>query len=372
MQFLKLVAEEKEKRYNDSYDGGNRFGTRPAVRTEESDQKSIREMRRIDMSRVLKFIVNVILIIAIATAAALLIPTVLDVPMVVVDDVNMDTNLPAGSVTYAREKSASQVEAGDQLVISQDDSQYVYEVQSVNGETCTLEDTRSADGGTQEITLPSIVDEVLITIPFIGYASMALRSTEGLIIVGLAVVFVIILFILAEIWKKDDDDEEETDGEDREEEEEEEEEEEIPAMSRKEARRRKKAERKQAKKEEKASGKAAEDAEEEDDVRIAEPVKRKKRQPVPETGKEPDKLEHPGDLFAETENSMASAIADMMEQDQREADPDTGEDQEEWKPAMPVRTKEELLKKAHADGDEPEVRDDEVSGVTLIDYSDIL
>ena len=40
-------------------------------------------------------------------------------------------------------------------------------------------------------------------------------------------------------------------------------------------------------------------------------------------------------------------------------------EEEEWKPAMPVRTKEELLKKAQADGDEPEVRDDEVSGVTL-------
>ena len=69
---------------------------------------------------------------------------------------------------------------------------------------------------------------------------------------------------------------------------------------------------------------------------------------------------------------MASAIADMMEQDQQNAASDPEMEEEEWKPAMPVRTKEELLKKAQADGDEPEVRDDEVSGVTLIDYSDIL
>lgn len=48
----------------------------------------------------------------------------------------------------------------------------------------------------------------------IGYVSMALRSTEGLIIVGLAVVFVIILFILAEVWKKDDDEEEDEENED--------------------------------------------------------------------------------------------------------------------------------------------------------------
>ena len=154
------------------------------------------------MSRVLKIIVNVILICAIATAAALLIPSVLDVPMAVVDDVNMDTNLPVGSVTYAREKQASQVEAQDELLISQEGSRYVYEVQSVNGETCTVVDNRSGDGTTQEITIPSVVDEVVITIPFIGYASMALRSTEGLIIVGLAVVFVIILLFWQRSGKK--------------------------------------------------------------------------------------------------------------------------------------------------------------------------
>lgn len=329
------------------------------------------------MSRVLKIIVNVILICAIGTAAALLVPSVLDVPMVVVDDVNMDTNLSTGSVTYAKEKDSSQVKTGDRLLISQDGSQMVYEVKSVAGENCTVEDTKSGDGATQEITLPSKVNEVLFTVPFIGYASMALRSVEGLIIVGLAVVFVIILFILAEIWKKDeDDDEAETDEDGTEDEELTEDEEEVPVMSRREARRQAKMEKKLAKKEAKAAKaqkEEAEEAEEDDDVRIAEPVKKNKRHSE-EVQKEPEKLQHPGDLFAETESSMASAIADMLEQDRQNEGGDLEEDseEEEWKSAMPVRTKEELLNKAHADGDEPEVRDDEVSGVTLIDYSDIL
>lgn len=331
------------------------------------------------MSRVLKIIVNVILICAIGIAAALLVPSVLDVPMVVVDDVNMDTNLSTGSVTYAKEKDSSQVKTGDRLLISQDGSQMVYEVKSVAGENCTVEDTKSGDGGTQEITLPSKVNEVLVTVPFIGYASMALRSVEGLIIVGLAVVFVIILFILAEIWKKDEDDDEDEDedGQDETEDEEltEDEEEETPVMSRREARRQAKMEKKLAKKEAKAAKAQKEEAEEEeeDDVRIAEPVKKNKRHSE-EVQKEPEKLQHPGDLFAETESSMASAIADMLEQDRQNEDGGLEEDseEEEWKSAMPVRTKEELLNKAHADGDEPEVRDDEVSGVTLIDYSDIL
>ena len=93
--------------------------------------------------------------------------------------------------------------------------------------------------------------------------------------------------------------------------------------------------------------------------------KKDRQQPAKENRKETETLAHPGDLFAETESSMASAIADMMEQDQQNAASDPEMEEEEWKPAMPVRTKEELLKKAQADGDEPEVRDDEVSGVTL-------
>ena len=39
---------------------------------------------------------------------------------------------------------------------------------------------------------------------------------------------------------------------------------------------------------------------------------------------------------------------------------------------MPVYTKEELLQKAEADGDEPEVIEDEVSGVTLVDIQTYL
>ena len=155
----------------------------------------------------------------------------------------------------------------------------------------------------------------MITIPFIGYASMALRSTEGLIIVGLAVVFVIILFILAEIWKKDEDDDEEDEygREDNGEEDE------APAMSRRSPAARRKR-RRSVRRRKPAQPKSGEEDEEdeEDDIRIAEPVKKKDRQqPAKENRKETETLAHPGDLFAETESSMASAIADMMEQDQQ-------------------------------------------------------
>ena len=105
---------------------------------------------------------------------------------------------------------------------------------------------------------------------------------------------------------------------------------------------------------------------------------------------DPDKT-----LLEETASLFAADIASMMGENQtketgepEETDPldsteqthpvvleTVSEEKQETgdkKLAMPVYTKEELLQKAEADGDEPEVIEDEVSGVTLVDYSDVL
>lgn len=170
------------------------------------------------MSKFLKVVVNTILILAILVAGGLLIPPFAGVTTVIVDDVDMDTNLAKGSVTYALDHKDN-LKPGNKVLVNEESSSYVYEITAVNGDTYTLEDKLSTDGTTQERTLGSSAKKVLFTIPFIGYVSMALRTTEGLIIVGLAVIFVIILFILAEIWKKDDEEDEDDDDDDEEEEE---------------------------------------------------------------------------------------------------------------------------------------------------------
>ena len=163
------------------------------------------------MGRFLKWIVNIILLCAIVIAAALLIPPLAGVTTAMIDEVDMDTNLPRGSVTYARDVAADDLEAGDDVLILESGKTYVYRVKNLDtGDgTCTLEDTRTA--GAEEVTrtFTGDVSKVVLTVPFIGYIPMAMKSTEGLIVIGLAVVFVIILFILAELWRPDRDDEEE-------------------------------------------------------------------------------------------------------------------------------------------------------------------
>ena len=399
------------------------------------------------MSKVLKTIVNVILFCAIVVAAGLLIPPFAGITTVMVDDVDMQTNLPQGSVAYAVEKDRSELKQGDKVLISQEGRQYVYVVDSIDGSGVVLDDQLSTDGGTTQQELGSTVQKVMLVVPVIGYVSMAIRSTEGLIIVGLAVVFVIILFILAEVWKKDDDEEEDEENEDAQEDEFEEEE---PAvMSRRQKKKARKADKKKQKQEEKAAVAEAkarakrerqeaklakknqkahmmDESEQEPEAIPAEPMEetqaadstqeivlpQKPMQeeqtagntqeivlPTEETQEKQESTDETEDpdktLLEETASLFAADIASMMGENQtketeepEETDPldsteqtqpvvleTVSEEKQETgdkKLAMPVYTKEELLQKAEADGDEPEVIEDEVSGVTLVDYSDVL
>ena len=398
------------------------------------------------MSKVLKTIVNVILFCAIVVAAGLLIPPFAGITTVMVDDVDMQTNLPQGSVAYAVEKDRSELKQGDKVLISQEGRQYVYVVDSIDGSGVVLDDQLSTDGGTTQQELGSTVQKVMLVVPVIGYVSMALRSTEGLIIVGLAVVFVIILFILAEVWKKDDDEEEDEEDENGQEDESEEE----PAvMSRRQKKKARKADKKKQKQEEKAAVAEAkarakrerqeaklakknkkahmmDEPEQEPEAIPAEPMEETQAAgstqeivlpqelmqeeqsagntqeivlPTEETQEKQESTDETEDpdktLLEETASLFAADIASMMGENQtketekpEETDPSDSPEQTQpvvlevvseekqetgdKKLAMPVYTKEELLQKAEADGDEPEVIEDEVSGVTLVDYSDVL
>ena len=398
------------------------------------------------MSKVLKTIVNVILFCAIVVAAGLLIPPFAGITTVMVDDVDMQTNLPQGSVAYAVEKDRSELKQGDKVLISQEGRQYVYVVDSIDGSSVVLDDQLSTDGGTTQQELGSTVQKVMLVVPVIGYVSMALRSTEGLIIVGLAVVFVIILFILAEVWKKDDDEEEDEEDEEGQEDESEEE----PAvMSRRQKKKARKADKKKQKQEEKAAVAEAkarakrerqeaklakknkkahmmDEPEQEPEAISAEPMEETQAAgstqeivlpqelmqeeqsagntqeivlPTEETQEKQESTDETEDpdktLLQETASLFAADIASMMGENQtkekekpEETDPSDSTEQTQpvvlevvpeekqetgdKKLAMPVYTKEELLQKAEADGDEPEVIEDEVSGVTLVDYSDVL
>lgn len=399
------------------------------------------------MSKFLKIIVNVVVIAAIAVAAALLIPPFAGIDTVMNDNTETDTNLPVGSVAYGKTVNSEELEVGDRIIYSEGSTDYVYEITDMDASAGAyrVRDPYNGNSDVQSITIQKSISRVVVVVPFIGYGAIALQSTEGLIVVGLGIAFLIILFILSEIWRKDtdeeeDEDEDEDESEEDSQEDEESDEEEEEVLSRRERRRLKKEEKRRRKlekrdyledeEEEKTAAELEENIPEsfeteteetgEEDSRIDELDKAMEEAmssvvmgvaQISEPEQVPDATIVMPDIqeIEQTEESFEEVLTENVETEDPEIEPeleevrememsDNGADDEMEEPelvedpgdtivipeaeeeervinpeAVPnAPSVEELLAKARAAGDAPEVKEDKDNQVTLLDYSDIL
>lgn len=401
------------------------------------------------MSKVLKFIVNLVVLLSIVVAVALLVPPLLGVDTVINDNSNIETNLPVGAVAYGRQVDTEKLKKEDKILYMEGSAQYVYEIQDmdITAGSYKVKDVYNKNNDAESITLQDKVSKAVITIPFIGYAAIALQSKTGLMVVGAVIILLIILFILSEVLRRGDDDEEE-DEEEYEEEDDEDEEDEEDEPGYWERRRLKKEEKRRRKLEKK--GLLEEDDEEEqeqedmNDVFVpentfSEPAASEPEQElqgfdeamkdamssiasgiaqvsepenVPdatvvmpdaeelekavqeaegmlETAEEPEVQEFAAETELEPEAEETQAVenieADMPEDIAEdiiieETPTEETEVQLSEEEEIPVNVNavpktpslNELLAKAAAAGEEPEVKKDEENEVTLLDYSDLL
>ena len=353
------------------------------------------------MSKLLKVIVNTLLLLAILSAGALVIPPFAGITTLVSDGMG-NTNISRGAVTYAKKTDTSSVAAGDKILVDDNSGKYIYTIQSLDTAAGTASVKNVISGDTTEITVRATVSKVIVTIPVIGFLSMAAQSREGIMIIGLAILFLVILFILSEVWKRD----EEEDEEEEDEEEEEEDEDEDDEKASEELRSRKKAALEEKKKREEqemteqlraADQKTAEE-EKQDEFEIPDLEEEGTEQVSFHTvdlqnlvrGEETEEIPEAVEETEIVEEAAAEETAEEVTEETEEtesAEPETVEEIEEFEEtieepepepsepielAMPVYTAEELLQKAHAAGDDPKVIEDPATGITILDYSDIL
>lgn len=378
------------------------------------------------MSKFLKFIVNLVVICAILVAAALLVPPFAGVNTVMNDNSSKDTNLPVGSVAYGREIDAASLKKGDKIIYTNNNKAYVYKVTDMDSSAGSYKVKSVYDKNAKEETVQLINNavKVVVVVPYIAYAAIALQSKEGLIVVGLGVIFLIILFILAELWRKDEADDEDDEDEDEDDDEEE-------KLSRRERKRLKKEEKRRKKLAKKGllDEEETEDEEEEAPVLEAAPIPEKQPDEYDSAMKDamasiaesiakvqngeieaPDKVQEtivPQETAEiilgmedaeETESSDASAV-EMVSDDsavQETAEKEAAQPQEETaaqeevqqeeemesepeevpvvdkEAVLPAPSVTELLSKAEAAGESPEVIEDKDNEVTLLDYSKLI
>lgn len=346
------------------------------------------------MSKLLKVIVNTLLLLAILSAGALVIPPFAGITTLVSDGMG-NTNISRGAVTYAKKTDTSSVATGDKILVDDNSGKYIYTIQSLDIAAGTASVKNVISGDTTEITVRATVSKVIITIPVIGFLSMAAQSREGIMIIGLAILFLVILFILSEVWKRDEEEDEE-----------EEEEDEDDEKASEELRSRKKAALEEKKKREEqemteqlraADQKTAEeekqdefeipDLEEEETEQVSfhtvdlqNLVRGEETEEIPEAVEETEIVEEAAaeetaeevtEETEETESTEPETVEEIEEFEETIEEPEP-EPSEPIELAMPVYTAEELLQKAHAAGDDPKVIEDPATGITILDYSDIL
>ena len=349
------------------------------------------------MSKLLKVIVNTLLLLAILSAGALVIPPFAGITTLVSDGMG-NTNISRGAVTYAKKTDTSSVATGDKILVDDNSGKYIYTIQSLDIAAGTASVKNVISGDTTEITVRATVSKVIVTIPVIGFLSMAAQSREGIMIIGLAILFLVILFILSEVWKHDEEEDEEED------------EDEDDEKASEELRSRKKAALEEKKKREEqemieqlraADQKTAEeekqdefeipDLEEEGTEQVSfhtvdlqNLVRGEETEEIPEAVEETEIVEEAAaeetaeevtEETEETESTEPETVEEIEEFEETIEEPEEEPEPEPSEPielAMPVYTAEELLQKAHAAGDDPKVIEDPATGITILDYSDIL
>ena len=355
------------------------------------------------MSKLLKVIVNTLLLLAILSAGALVIPPFAGITTLVSDGMG-NTNISRGAVTYAKKTATSSVATGDKILVDDNSGKYIYTIQSLDTAAGTASVKNVISGDTTEITVRATVSKVIVTIPVIGFLSMAAQSREGIMIIGLAILFLVILFILSEVWKRDEEEDEEEEEEDDEDEDEDDEKASEELRSRKKAalEEKKKREEQEMTEQLRAADQKTAEEEKQDEFEIPDLeeegteqvsfhtvdlqnlVRGEETEEIPEAVEETEIVEEAAaeetaeevtEETEETESAEPETVEEIEEFEETIEEPEEEPEPEPSEPielAMPVYTAEELLQKAHAAGDDPKVIEDPATGITILDYSDIL
>lgn len=349
------------------------------------------------MSKLLKVIVNTLLLLAILSAGALVIPPFAGITTLVSDGMG-NTNISRGAVTYAKKTATSSVATGDKILVDDNSGKYIYTIQSLDTAAGTASVKNVISGDTTEITVRATVSKVIITIPVIGFLSMAAQSREGIMIIGLAILFLVILFILSEVWKRDEEEDEEEEDEEEEDEDDEKASEELHSRKKAALEEKKKREEQEMTEQLRAADQKTAEEEKQDEFEIPDLEEEGTEQVSFNTvdlqnlvrGEETEEIPEAVEETEIVEEAAAEETAEEVTEETEEtesAEPETVEEIEEFEEtieepepepsepielAMPVYTAEELLQKAHAAGDDPKVIEDPATGITILDYSDIL
>ena len=331
------------------------------------------------MSKFLRVLVRIILILLVACGAALLLPPLFGIDTVVIQDES--SNIDRGTVVYAKSVAPSDLQSGDEFLHAGDNDEIdSYVVKEYDSTDDVIIASESADAAEQKLQANGdTVRKIVFSVPFIGYLFIATQSTTGLMILGGGLLIIIILFIISEVLKRNEEDDEDEVEED---------DDYFTSLEKK------KTEKFTAELEEEEAQKKSDSfpVEGEGEEFISnlkgavtgnmfpesEAADHQTRDEGPKAApdeEDPVKTDGLPNVQAALEAALEGRQIDTATKNvqhpqvqERHTTPKTGE----IELAIPIRSADEFMERARKDGDEPEIHEDETTGIKFVDYSDCL
>lgn len=348
------------------------------------------------MSKFLKFIVHLVVICTILCAVAMIVPPFFGVTTQIMDNSSKETNLPMGSVTYAIPVRTEEAAIGDSLLVQEDSKAYRFKITAMDVENriFTVVDPTVSGGENITVSVKDYIPKVVVTVGYLGYLLIATESIEGLIVLGLVVIFLAILYIIAELWKRDPEDdydedtyEEEETGFVKSKKELKREEKERARLYKEEERqiRKEDKQRKKNKKKIRTGGfvdEVYEDDFEADEEEQQPPVIMQRatseahellKKEIAAATAEEVQPEPEAVRAVEKTTPVVEQVREAMQEPKAEpVEEEPAEPVEIKKMAVPYLSAAQLAEAAKRQGDAPEIVRDDITRVTLFDYSDII
>lgn len=154
--------------------------------------------------KICNLLLALLFIILLAVSGLLLIPRFLGYKTMAVVSGSMEPAISVGSTVYAKAVAIEDLAEGDVISFrAGDDTIITHRVQAIdreNNRISTKGDANSSIDG-DPVSISAVVGKVMLTIPYLGYLGMYIKTPIGIaIICGVVLLLVLLLYLPDLVW----------------------------------------------------------------------------------------------------------------------------------------------------------------------------
>lgn len=159
------------------------------------------------LRKICNVISGLLAVVLLALAGVLIVPYLMGYTELAVLTGSMQPTLPVGTLIYVKEVEPETLQVGDVVTYRLDsDTMVTHRVVEIDPDAQTL--TTQGDANSDPdgaITFDRLVGKMDFYIPYLGYISLNIRTPIGIMSICGALIFIILLAFIPEIFSKDEE-----------------------------------------------------------------------------------------------------------------------------------------------------------------------